>query len=269
MSNEPAETVAELKEQVKSAFSSRLRSPFVGVFIFSWIAWNHRLLFVLFADMRVGKRFDFIDSELYPTLERFVAYNLLWPMLSSLVYIMLVPWVTELVHRWNLWHQRRLREADLRSQNLDVLTEQQSSELRGDVSARNRLIDDLRQKLTRQENLSKMLAAMHGELINAASDKPQTTLQDYLLCDVFVTRTTLDMNADLSVHAFEEDGHVHSRGVSRGRAVKAENWRFDHKNLQLLCANGEVIASFRFNSANGRFEGQANNRETILMPRSL
>lgn len=269
MSDETTSVLTELKDEVKGAFSTRLRSPFVGVFIFSWIAWNHRALIVLFADMKVSKRFGFIDDELYPSTAQFFTSNLVLPLVSSLVYIGVVPWVTEAVHRWNLWMQRRLRQAELRSQGLELLTGQQSAQLRERVGRLNQTNLDLKGKLAKQEKATKRYRAMHAELSRNDDDMPLAEIMDYLLSDSFAAKAVSDLGAELSVHAFDGDGQVHSRKVSRDRSVMAETWSFRGNTLELASSEGDLIASFVFNAATAQFEGSAYGRETYLVPRSL
>ncbi len=51
MSDEAQNTLDAVKEEIKSAVSSRFNSPLLGTFIVSWLAWNHRLIFVLFSSL--------------------------------------------------------------------------------------------------------------------------------------------------------------------------------------------------------------------------
>jgi len=269
MPKEAVSAIEELKDEVKNAFSNRLRSPFVGVFMFSWLAWNHRLLFVLFADMRVGKRFDYIDNDLYPTVQQFVALNLLWPLVSTIIYIVLVPLLTEGVHHWNLWNQRRLRAAELRSQGRDLLTERESVHLRSIITSRNSAIADLRSKLHKSSVTAKGYKAMYSAILHANSELPVEVLKDFLLSDHFSLRESIDLGADVSVHEFEQDGQVHSSPVSRDRSINAEFWRFDGAALKLLAGDGEVLAEFNFNGRSGQFEGGTRLRDAVLVSRSM
>ncbi|MEN5264417.1 hypothetical protein [Stenotrophomonas sp. TWI587] len=269
MSGEQTSALTELKDEVKAAFSTRMRSPFVGVFVFSWIAWNHRTLFVLFADMKVGKRFGFIDEELYPSTGQFITSNLLLPLLSSVLYIGVVPWVTEAVHRWNLWMQRRLRQAEMRSEGLELLTEQQSVQLRERMARLHESHLDLQGKLAKQERATKRYAAMHAELSRKDYEVPPVEVVEYLLSDSFAAKAASDLGAELSVHSFDERGQVLSWKVSRDRSVMAERWSISGKALDLYSSRGEVIATFEFNPESAQFEGSANGRATCLVPRSL
>lgn len=252
MSDELKDTLEAAKEEVKSTISSRFNSPFLGAFIVSWLAWNHRLIFVLFSSMTVDQRFHYIDERLYPTLTAFLLLNVGGPLLSALTYIFVMPWPTEWVHRWNLTRKSRLRNAELRAEGERLLSERESSELRAKMSALKETLAQERDSLARA-----------GRNVLALRVK---------LSDRFDTKErNLIFERYLKSQPFEVDGETHRHFSSpwifgpKGELVATMPgnlyWNFDANGLSIFDADASLdsrpskVASFTFDQDRNLFVG--------------
>lgn len=264
MSSEDSGAIAELKEEVKSAVSTRLNSPFVGAFVFSWLAWNHRILFVLFSDMKVGKRFEFIDYEMYPTISQFLIFNIALPFISSFIYIVGVPWVTEWAHKYGLWMKRRLLAAELKSQDRTVMTEDQAADLRAYARKKHYETKEAKTSLAAAKAENRRLAAMHAFTAGLAEAAKSDALKAFLTSYRFATKQRVTSAAELSSHTFDSEGQVQSD--SNGLRLAAEDWELTSNGLKLRDGAGELLVTFSFEPKRGIFEGSIYDGSYVLIP---
>jgi len=80
------------------AVKDRLSHPVAGIFIIAWIVFNWRMLFFLAfstspAEARIPAAAQYTDWFL----------GGLWPLLTTIAYLALSPWLQVLVARWNGW----------------------------------------------------------------------------------------------------------------------------------------------------------------------
>lgn len=257
MSDDVKETLDATKEEIKSAISSRFNSPFLGAFIISWLAWNHRLIFVLFSSMSVDERFHYIDERLYPTLTAFLAFNLGGPLLSALGYIFLMPWPTEGVHRWNLKMKERLRNAERVSQGSTLLSQTESDELRANVEAKRKIIVEQRGKL---RDLARQRAALRALTVrNEPLEVANRFLEDYLKSQPFnIGKAQYGITQE--TWKFLEDGAIEGNKVE-----VLSQWFVVDGVLVLLFGADDVPerCDFVFDVADHSFRGRLRKKDNV------
>lgn len=267
MSEEANNALSELKNELKGAINVRLRSPFAGLFALSWLLVNHRMMFVLFSDMKVGKKFDYIDDELYPGIDSWLSMNLLLPLASTVLFLFVSPWVSELITRWNLWHQRRQKDLELRSEGLELLTHKQSRELRRIISAREMAVQEVnRQLLSAQRRVVRLetVAAMSGGLSQEGVLRMQ---KRYLLMELFMEQITYSSSSQALIK-FDEDGYVDVADINAFTSAFAgsERWSFTKDGVVLYSPDREEVGRFVFDPTNeGCFRGSVNGVERLLI----
>ncbi|MEQ8797985.1 MAG: hypothetical protein RJQ08_07245 [Salinisphaeraceae bacterium] len=82
--------IGEILSEWRSHLAERLRNPLLGPFSALWLAWNWRLVVVLFfSEASVEQRIQVID-------QKYVTYCdlLLIPLTGALLFSLLVPWLT-------------------------------------------------------------------------------------------------------------------------------------------------------------------------------
>lgn len=255
MSDGPNEGLSGFGDGVKAEFLSRMRSPLVGAFVLSWIVWNHRVLFVLFSDMKVGKKFDFIDMDLYSSSADFWLMNALWPFLSAVGYIFAVPLLTRWVHRWNLYRRRLSHEDEVRSEGLQVLPLAEGKRLRELASEKRVEAEALKKKLTDLGLEMTKLRAMHACCQYPEVGRSHPELADYLISRSFVMWSVV-INKPISRHDFGVDGALVSVELNKGFVGGADGWELVGTTLRLL-AKEKILGELVFDSSNGCFEGKS------------
>jgi hypothetical protein len=158
--------VDDLIKSFKAQLYDRVTSPLLSSFLISWVAWNHRIFFVLTtSDLKLKERFDFADNLLYPTWKEVLGRGLMWPLLSALALLFLYPipgrWVYEYVRK----EQKRLKEIQQRIDDDTPITQQEAKELRAalrkadadfqkELAARDEVIVRLKSELAKTEQTS-------------------------------------------------------------------------------------------------------------------
>ncbi|PNY71484.1 hypothetical protein C1750_14640 [Stenotrophomonas pavanii] len=250
MSDDVQDVVSELKGEVKSLIRGRLANPFLGAFLVAWLAWNHRLFFVLFSSNSLEYRFKYVDDKLYPDVWSFSYMNFLGPLLSCAVIIFLIPWAVEAVHRWNLKMRRRLRAAELRSENRNPLSEEQSAQMRDALLERDRLIDDQRAAARKDTQKLARYSAMVSVL--SSSLESEEAVKRFLLSGSL--RLHSNFHGAESTYRFDNAGKVSRVVEAAGALGGVASWKLAGLNLSLLDNEDELIATMAFNAHKGLFE---------------
>ncbi|MEN5365630.1 hypothetical protein ABE571_04430 [Stenotrophomonas sp. TWI273] len=249
MTNQNDTIVETFKEEVKAAALSRVNSPFLGAYLVSWVLWNHRMIFALFSGMPLGQRFHYIDEVLYPTAKTFALYHFLGPILSTIVYIFLVPWPTEWVHRWNLQRKLRLKQADLRADGHRLLTEAESVELQKKVGELRTTLAEMRGELTGERR--KVRALSMKTLEGRRADEIERILINYVTSQPFKIRAGRAEFKDGTTMRFNRDGAVEITGYRNMR------WAYVAQEIRLFDADQDqgALGPVRFANSSNAFEG--------------
>lgn len=115
----------------KANLYERTTSPLLGSFIFYWIICNYKFIVILFdKDLTSENKFIAIDN-LYKTdyisisILNIPINGLLLPLLISLAYVLILPFISKFIHKAWIWHQNELKKIS----NGKVLTEKEFGEL--------------------------------------------------------------------------------------------------------------------------------------------
>lgn len=124
----------------KAHLYDRTKSPFLGAFSFYWIICNYKFLMIIFdSDLNINQKFEFIKS-IYPQNKVtlwdgvdiyyyiLIGNGLLIPLLITLAYILLLPFISNKIHKFWLKHQDNLKEIS----NKQLHTDKEFGELRED-----------------------------------------------------------------------------------------------------------------------------------------
>ncbi|MFY4782797.1 hypothetical protein ACOTWN_06220 [Aliarcobacter butzleri] len=121
----------------KAHLYERTSSPLIGAFIFYWIICNYKLIMIIFdGEMKLNEKFDLIKT-IYPQ-EKITLWNgfdiyyqillgngLLIPLIITLVYILLLPFMSNKIYSLWINHQNDLKKRS----NEKVLTKKEFGDL--------------------------------------------------------------------------------------------------------------------------------------------
>lgn len=248
---------------VLSLLGSRISSAFFFSFILSWLAWNHRLVFVLFSGMSVQDRFAYIDNELYPSLQHILAVGLALPLLTATGYVLLGPVIDRWVEIWRLRIRRKVREDELRSEGLELLTREESKAIRADIRKLREKVGQLQiknEELHAMNCLRKLMLSheRNSDTVNADTKALLTTC-------AFGTELNA-VGGTQSQIEFLEDGSAQGSVFGLGYINR---WRLEAGRLELGSQHeDDSWSQFHFDSPTGRFVGPQveADRNVVLHP---
>lgn len=87
-------------ESISKSAEERIRNPFIGAFTISWLIFNWQFIYyILFSDKKVEEKLLFVVKNFHNYW-----YILVFPLLSSLFYLLIVPYV-------NLWTDKFVKKS--------------------------------------------------------------------------------------------------------------------------------------------------------------
>lgn len=123
---------SEFKKSVSSIFEERITSPFYGSFIFSWIIWNWKIIyltiFVSQDNIQPSNKIDFILQN-YANWWHLIVL----PFVSAVVLVTLVPWFSNRLFKINLYYEKERTTWREDSDSSRRLTVEQSAQIRNDL----------------------------------------------------------------------------------------------------------------------------------------
>lgn len=105
--------LGDIYQSVKATLYDRVSSPLWGAFSISWVAWNHRMLIVLFSSQLPDQKFWYIGEYLYPDWDAYALYWVGAPFLTAVMIIGVIPPFGELAYRVSRFWKVRLKKAKL------------------------------------------------------------------------------------------------------------------------------------------------------------
>lgn len=154
-----------MKEFLQTIFKStedRIKNPFIGAFLTSWVLFNWKpILYLAFSDEKIKDKIDFIiDTEKYNNI-----WNYFWlPLFSAIFYIGVLPYVSlvfefivKFSHKWRNNISLEARDEALQLQigiaKNEIVLEEKKTEFR-EKNSHNELVQSLHVQV---ESLKKSL----------------------------------------------------------------------------------------------------------------
>lgn len=98
-------------KSIKAYLYERANSPLLRTFLASWSIWNYKLILVLLSNMDVKDKIEFIPSRFYPDHTQYLLGDgFLFPLLTTIIYIFIIPFPAELSYWYTQKMQRRLHD---------------------------------------------------------------------------------------------------------------------------------------------------------------
>ncbi|WP_018985249.1 coiled-coil domain-containing protein [Methylophilus methylotrophus] len=165
--------IKDLKFQVYD----RLKSPLITTFCFSWISWNISTVILIFGKGDFDKKIEMV-KRLYKTNYDYFLQGLIYPFLSSLVFIGLYP----LIARWTFiyWsNQLKITKREqIKIEDTTPITQEDYQNLKKSYYLAEKTYET---ELERLQNANKTLKEREKSLeleINQLIDKEKTIIQE-------------------------------------------------------------------------------------------
>lgn len=123
---------SEIKKSVSSIFVERVSSPFYGSFIFSWVVWNWKIVYLtIFISQENIKPLNKIEYILLHYNNLY--YLLLWPFLSAIFLVTVVPLLSNWLFKVYLFYEKQRRTWLEQSDSTRRLTIERSAQIQNDM----------------------------------------------------------------------------------------------------------------------------------------
>lgn len=172
----------DLIDSIRLQVYERMSSPLFGSFVIAWIGWNHRLLAVLFSSLPIKERFEFIDLRLYASGWDAWSKGFVYPLLSTVAFILLYPYPAKFFYGYWQTRQRELKALRDKIEGDTLLTMAESQEIRLMLlKAKTEYRETIRQHVEEIEALKKVIensARPSKPKSDSTSSPPKVTLSE-------------------------------------------------------------------------------------------
>lgn len=159
----------DVGKTIKAILYDRITSPLFGTFLFSWFGWNWRLiaLFLTDSSTTIAKKFQYLDSELYPNNGVTFIYGLLLPLSTTAFFIYIYPWFAKKVYGYWREQQNELKKLQVEKDGEKPLTKEEAQEITNQA-----LLSELRYQEEREKrearirNLEELVKALQEEKVS-------------------------------------------------------------------------------------------------------
>ncbi|MFA6015385.1 MAG: hypothetical protein WC742_09985 [Gallionellaceae bacterium] len=164
---------------IKAILYDRITSPLFGTFVLSWCGWNWRLILLFLTDSStaVVKKFEYVDSDIYPTISAIFIHGLLLPLATTAFFIYVYPWFARKVYGHWREQQNELKKLQLEKDSEKPLTKEEAQEITNQALLSELRYQDEREKrevrIRDLENLVKSLQPEVGLVPANEPDKPK------------------------------------------------------------------------------------------------
>ncbi|MFA7610468.1 MAG: hypothetical protein WCY51_03160, partial [Sulfurimonas sp.] len=110
----------EIIKSIKAFLYDRASSPLIGALIVSWSFWNYKMFFILFSDEKIENKFLLINTLFdknnpieflglaLPFSLSMLLDGAVYPILLTIFYIYVYPFLAKPVYKYNLQEQLKL-----------------------------------------------------------------------------------------------------------------------------------------------------------------
>jgi len=168
--------IDEISKSIKADLYERVRSPLFGAFSFSWAVWNWRFLLVLFSDMKVSEKINYMDGTLYYGWLQPIFFLSVGPLISALLFIYLYPIPAKYVFKYTKEEQKKLKAIKVEVEDDTPLSQDEHNKLRQKITGlESSYYAELANKDSEIERLRSLVeSASTGKSLDL-SPKPQIT----------------------------------------------------------------------------------------------
>jgi predicted transcriptional regulator len=120
----------DFTKNIVSNLTQRIASPLSSSFIVAWTLWNYKFIVILLSNNTITTTFSLIEQLVFPTNFAVITNGIVYPIITTIVYIFVYPYPARFVYRFT---RERQREISLIKQQIDdetPLTKSESRELK-------------------------------------------------------------------------------------------------------------------------------------------
>lgn len=158
--------VDDLAKEIKLQLYERVRSPLLGTFAIAWAAWNFKSIIVLFSGASFGEKIAYWDAA-FPAGDWWLK-GALYPLLSSLLFIVAYPYPARWVFTYSARQNKRLKEEQQKIEDETPLTQAEAFAIRkAALQQQTELQKQLREATDIQRELKDQIGMLATKLADA------------------------------------------------------------------------------------------------------
>jgi hypothetical protein len=121
----------DVGKTIKAILYDRITSPLFGTFVLSWCGWNWRLILLFLTDSStdVVKKFQYVDSDIYPSISVILCHGFLLPLTTTAFFIYVYPWFAKKVYGYWREQQNELKRLQVEKDGEKPLTKEEAQEI--------------------------------------------------------------------------------------------------------------------------------------------
>jgi hypothetical protein len=244
--------VEDLVNSVKAQLYERISSPLLFSLVFSWVAWNYRLILIAISSMSPSDKFMAI--ELLPLtydnpLFYKAVYWFLGPALTATLYIFLYPIPAKFVYKYTRNEQKKLKEIQQLIEDETPLTIAEARKLR---TALRQLETEFEQMMESRDaeiarlksELSALSPAAPAKRRSAPPQKVQLNLpiEEQEILQFVAERDEVNLDDILSASRFDKlQGQYHVDQLVSHRLISVGDGEFAHEMSVELTERGRAF----------------------------
>ncbi len=146
----------DIFKEIAQHLKQRASNPLMGAIAVSWLVWNHRVVIALLTIRPTESAFYYIDNSLYGSLCQHLLYYYLGPVISGLVFVYAIPYLTRHATEYSYRVKQDERRMQKKVEGQTLLTLDESRQVQRELE---RVSSLLLQRETELESALKQLAS--------------------------------------------------------------------------------------------------------------
>lgn len=139
--------IQDMSQSIKATLYERVSSPLFGAVVVSWSLWNYKFLMVLFSNLEITKKFDYLSVNFFHNFESVFWSGFYLPICSALAFLLIYPIPAKIVYENALTQQRNLKKIKLSIEDETPLTIEESRNIRRRMlNVENSFSDEIERK---------------------------------------------------------------------------------------------------------------------------
>jgi hypothetical protein len=192
---------------IKAYLYDRAVSPFFGAFVFSWISWNYKFLMIVFSDINVHEKINYISNNIYPYFNEWLRVGVVLPFISAMAFVFLYPVIAIPTFLYARKAQKILHDLKQKIDGEKLLSKNESRELKKILFSHQIQFQEEIDKKDNEIELLKKMLALHNLNISEDKDIQLSEAQLFMLRYIVTNAPVLEEQI-LGLYASNKDVHA-------------------------------------------------------------
>ena len=165
--------IDEISRSIRANLYERVTNPLLGAVAVAWVFWNYRLLLIIFSSLSPSEKIDFIEVSLYPNWYTSLAYLIVLPLISGIVFLYAYPIPAKHVYRYTRTQLKELKRIKLEVEDETPASKEEHIHLKRKVNElETRYYSDLTERDSEIARLQELLANEKQSALNPSPVRP-------------------------------------------------------------------------------------------------